>query len=318
MSSRIPNLFLIGAMKSGTTYLSELLAAHPGIFMCSPKEPCYFADPRVLRRVWRNMWRRGYWQSLDRYLSLFAQAGDAPFVAEASTPYSQVPLFEGVPEGILELSPDARFIYIIRDPIRRTISHYWHEVRWWGERRDLMTAVQREPRYTDVSHYARQLKAYLKYVPKERIHVLTLGQLRTQPIERFSAICTWLGIEPSVIPDGLGSLVNEMPAVIGQARGLGLLYHLKYSPLYRRVERFVPAPVRKLGTRLAERQVTAADVYVRDVQDYLRPRMQAQTEELCELLGRRFPEWTTLYGSERVGAPRSPRPRALAWGADAE
>ncbi|HEV2441157.1 MAG TPA: sulfotransferase [Steroidobacteraceae bacterium] len=307
MSARTPNLFLIGSMKSGTTYLSELLASHPAIFMCSPKEPCYFTDQRVLRQVWRHMWGRGYWRSIDRYLSLFSQAGDVPIVAEASTPYSQVPLFEGVPQRILAASPEARFIYLMRDPIERTISHYWHAVRWWGERRDLVTAIRREPRYVDVSHYARQLKAYLKCVPRERIHTLTLGELRTQPIERFRAICAWLGIDPSVVPQGLGGRVNEMPAVIAQAKGFGLLHQFKYSPLYRRLEPFVPVPARKLGARLAERAIVAADVDVRGVAAYLRPRMREQTQELCELLGRRFPEWKTLYGLDEAGS-RSPSP----------
>jgi hypothetical protein len=56
MSPPRPNLFLIGAMKSGTTYLCDLLAAHPEIFMSSPKEPCHFVDPKVLLRAWPGQW----------------------------------------------------------------------------------------------------------------------------------------------------------------------------------------------------------------------------------------------------------------------
>ena len=58
-SLRRPNLFCIGAMKSGTTYLTGLLAAHPEIFICSPREPCYFqlpGNPDELRRVWPHAW----------------------------------------------------------------------------------------------------------------------------------------------------------------------------------------------------------------------------------------------------------------------
>jgi hypothetical protein len=54
LASASPNLFLIGAMKSGTTTLHELLAQHPEIAMCDPKEPCYF----VLQSCGRSFVRR--------------------------------------------------------------------------------------------------------------------------------------------------------------------------------------------------------------------------------------------------------------------
>lgn len=82
MKSPRPNLFLIGSMKSGTSYLSELLGAHPAIFMSSEKEPTYFVDPKVLRRGWPRMWAQGYWRSEDRYLNLFAAAGHAAVIGE--------------------------------------------------------------------------------------------------------------------------------------------------------------------------------------------------------------------------------------------
>src|SRR5579872_3450358 len=125
-------------MKSGTTYLSDLLGAHPAIFMSTPKEPCHFVDGRMLRRVWPYMWKRGYWRSTDRYLDLFAGAAAKPVVGEASTIYSYAPLISGVPQRILAFNPQARFLYIMRDPVDRSIRHYWHRVRFWGERRALL------------------------------------------------------------------------------------------------------------------------------------------------------------------------------------
>jgi hypothetical protein len=69
-------------MKSGTTYLNRLLAAHPAIFMSSPKEPCRFVDPEVLRREWSWPWEQGYCRNEELYLSLFSTAGEATILVD--------------------------------------------------------------------------------------------------------------------------------------------------------------------------------------------------------------------------------------------
>lgn len=299
-----PNLFLIGSMKSGTTYLSELLAEHPSIFMSTPKEPCHFVDGGALRRVWPNMWRRGFWQSAERYLSLFADAGDAPVIGEASTLYSHAPTFSGVPQRILAFNPDARFIYLMRDPVERSISHYWHSVTWWGERRSILTAMRSDPRYTDVSHYSRQLQEYLRHVGMNRIHVLTYEALLANPIGQLSNICAWLGVNPTFRPSRVGLASNSRAHTVYQVRGWGLLEKVRRSPLYSRVARHLPAPARRVGYKLALRRVRPAEVPTDAVQAYLRSEQLRQTEELGELLQRTFPEWRTLYGKgEQVYAP---------------
>jgi len=294
---RAPNLFVIGSMKSGTTYLTRLLEAHPAVFMCPVKEPCSFADPSVLKSFWRGRWRDGHWRSLDRYLSLFAAAGDVPYRAEASTVYSQVPVFAGIPERILALSPEAKFIYIMRDPIERTISHYRHVVRWWGERRDILTAIRFDPHYRDVSYYARQLRAYLRHVDANRIYTLTLESLVAQPREQYRALCSWLGIDPEFDPGLFGERLNETPEEIEQVRGLGILHRLRCSRMYGSIRPLVPKFLRKLGSRLAAKPFKLSRAVVDEVERYLRLTQQKQTEELSDLLGRDFPEWKTLYGA---------------------
>src|SRR3982750_4919552 len=98
MTTPRPNLFLIGAMKSGTTSLHSYLASHPQIFMCPEKEPEFFAKNAI--------WSRGE----DWYLRLFDGATTEPVVGESSTVYSRIPHFPGVAERIAKFSPGARFI----------------------------------------------------------------------------------------------------------------------------------------------------------------------------------------------------------------
>jgi len=284
-------------MKSGTTHLSELLADHPDIFMSFPKEPCHFVDGDALKRVWWYMWQQGYWRSEERYLRLFAQAGKARVIAEASTVYAHAPICSGVPRRILEFSPDARFIYVIRDPIERTISHYWHRVRWWREHRPLLDALRKDPQYTDVSHYARQLEEYLRYVGRDRIHVLTYEALLADSARELSRIFAWLGVNPSFRPPRIGTPANERPEVIEQVRGFGLLDRLRYSPAYARIARYIPPALRKVGKQLAVRPVRPEDVPTAEAASYLRLRQQRETLDLSALLRRDFAEWTTLYES---------------------
>jgi len=284
-------------MKSGTTYLSDLLGAHPAIFMSAPKEPCHFVDGRMLRRVWPYMWKRGYWRSTEQYVSLFAGAADRAVVGEASTIYSYAPLISGVPQRILAFNPQARFLYIMRDPVDRSISHYWHRVRFWGERRPMLAAIRSDSQYTDVSHYARQLKEYLRHVERERIYVLTQEALLADTVNQLSRVYTWLNVDPAFRP-GLSVRTNSRPELVYQVRGYGLLERLRRTPAYARLAPYLPRAARQLGYRLALRGLRPDEAPLSEVQAYLRSVQTRQTEELSALLNRSFPEWHTLQGEE--------------------
>ena len=144
------NLFLIGAMKSGSSSLARHLRSHPSIFMASrPKEPSYFVDPDQLEQVYPSIWEMGFWKSEERYLSLFDGAEGCAVIGEASQNYARLARVTGVAERIAAFNPDARFLYIMRDPVRRTISHYWYMVNSYGEGRPMLTAVREDPDYTD-------------------------------------------------------------------------------------------------------------------------------------------------------------------------
>ena len=84
MVTNKPNLFVIGAMKSGTTYLTKLLNSHPSIFMSNPEEPSFFVDPAQLRKIWPDMWDGGYWKSEENYLNLFQTTKNAIIFGEST------------------------------------------------------------------------------------------------------------------------------------------------------------------------------------------------------------------------------------------
>jgi hypothetical protein len=169
MPLRFPNLFIIGAMKSGTSSLHADLGSHPQIFMSTPKEPMFFSSGAD----WRAR--------LEGYLELFAAAGAVHYAGESSTEYSKAPRFPGVPERLHAFNPEARILYLMRDPIERAISHYWHMVRHHGERRRLPDALRREPEYADLSRYAMQLEPYVRLFGMGNVYALTFEEMVREP-----------------------------------------------------------------------------------------------------------------------------------------
>jgi hypothetical protein len=181
MTRRKPNLFLIGAMKSGTTYLRKLLNAHPDIFYVRPRRAELFCRPAAAEDALprdvgtRPVAERG------------ALSGSVPPRRQGADPrrgqhqLHHAATSMGGSQRIAAFNPEARFIYLLRDPVERTISHYWHVVRHHAEHRPIAEAVRRDPQFVAVSHYAMQLRPLLERFGHERVAVLIHEQLVADP-----------------------------------------------------------------------------------------------------------------------------------------
>jgi hypothetical protein len=304
MGPRRPGLFVIGAMKSGTTYLNKLLGAHPEIFMCAPEEPSYFVEPRQLRTLWPEAWDQGFWRSEENYRQLFRASGDALHLGEASTNYTKRPLADGVPERIHAFNSDARFIYLMRDPIERTISHYWHMVRHNAECRPMLEAIKAEPQYLDVSHYAMQLTPYLDLFGPDRVAILSFEQLIEDPLTAMHPLYEWLDVDPTLADAScFNAAENVTPDVVRMAAWHGVLQRVRHARPFRYLTPHLPRGLRHSAVRLATRRVDRRALDVTKVIEYLRPIQLRQTEALARLVGREFPEWSTLYANAHVPPP---------------
>lgn len=179
----LPNLIIIGAMKCGTTSLHYYLNLHPEIYMSAQKELAYFAEG--------YNWKRGEaW-----YRSWFGP--EVPVRGEASPHYTAFPRHLGVPERMHALVPDAKLIYLVRDPVERILSHYQHQFAARREHRPLAEAVfDLEKGYFDRSRYYLQIQQYLPYYPLERILILDQEDLRCRRAETLRAVFRFLGVDP--------------------------------------------------------------------------------------------------------------------------
>lgn len=171
----LPTFFVIGAARAGTTSLHYYLSLHPQIQMSAIKEPHFFAGPPgAIPYAGKRV------EDLTEYRRLFDPR--VPVRGEASPSYTAHPRRLGVAARIKELVPDARLIYLVRDPIDRTVSHYLHAVAVEGERRDIADALGNfDPAnlYLCASRYGTQLEQYLPHFPLERILVIENSDLRT-------------------------------------------------------------------------------------------------------------------------------------------
>lgn len=304
MQRVFPNLFVIGAMKAGTSSLHEYLHQHPQIFMSRFKEPQYFA-PHATR--WGQMWGQGNpcpepgsaW-----YERLFADAGDVRYAGESSVSYTARPWVENCEQRIYAFNPAARLVYLMRDPVERVISHYWHFVNDGREDLDLISAIRRKPDYLARSHYAMQLRPYVDRFGADQVFTMTLEEFNSDPARWFSQLFQWLNIDVDV-PIDTSQRFNVSDAKITQTRrGRVFLDTLIKHGRWKRLEARLPASVPSLIRRLTYRQVARSDVETAAAIELIRPSLQAQTRELSELLGREFPEWTTLYPSTQSAAPQ--------------
>lgn len=180
----LPSFLVIGAMRSGTTTLAKHLSGHPQVFMAEPKELHYFLAERNLPLGER--WYRAHFEAG----SGLAQRG------EASVTYTQYPRFEGVAERIAGLVPDARLVYLVRDPVERMRSHYEHEVAALVEHRPIGTALLDRPKYLGTSRYAMQLDRYRALFAREQLLVVTTEALSARPGAVLREVYTFLGVDP--------------------------------------------------------------------------------------------------------------------------
>jgi len=224
-SARPPNFIIIGAMKSGTTSLFHYLQAHPQAHMSPLKEVEFFVEEKN--------WRRGF----DWYRAQFAGAHPETIaIGEASTTYTKYPEFKGVPERIAQHLPDARLIYVLRDPIERIRSHYQHRVQSGAEREPLERAVLEDDLYVNCSRYAMQIERYLPHFPREHVLLVTSEDLRWSRAATLRSIYAYLGIDPTFVSD-----VTDREFYRSEGRAT-------YPPiawwLRRTVKRYVPAAKR--------------------------------------------------------------------------
>ena len=252
----LPNFLLIGAAKAGTTALFATLDQHPDVYFAGNKEPRYFAWMEQSLDV-RGP---GDWAALSPYVvtrwadyaRLFANAGTATAIGEASTAYLYHPYAAA---RIAHALPDARLIAILRHPADRAYAAYLHLLRDGRETLDFAAALRAEPEriaqgweplwhYRQMGAYAAQLRRYLAHFERARLHVCLYDDFQADPTATARRIFAFLGVEDSFTP-----ALPHRTNVGGVPRGEPL-YRLLAAARWKRARQRIPPGLRHRYRRL--------------------------------------------------------------------
>lgn len=288
-----PTAFLIGAQKAATTYLASLLDKQHEIAVSHPKEPHFFTQ---------------HWaQGLDWYRQCFPDVTNCVLL-DASPSYSVAPLhlrdagraesgdnpLVGVPDRIFSVSPNARFIYVIRDPIDQIWSSYWHEVRKGREDRDPVIAINENVRYWNISNYLGQIQLYLERFPYERFHFLRFEDVCNQPARTVESCLAFLGVSQSgtIQIESVGMHSGYRVGKFQRLVGKYIEEHHALSSIQSKLWNTLPEPLKDAVRRRLTRPIPPMPDEIRK---QIAAHYLSMIHPLEELTGLNLEQWRARY-----------------------
>jgi len=293
MGQRFPDFIIGGAMKSGTTSLHRILASHPKIYL-PPGEIHFFSvddiseHPDFFYLTRKNGWavpdlRNNKNVYKDWYCQLFDDAREGQFIGEDSTTYLPSKKAAG---RIAETVPNAKLVFILRNPVDRTYSHYWHLVRTGRATYSFENQLRFAPTTLITrSFYAMQLKRYFNAFHRSQIKVVIFEEFISDPQSVIDAICGFLGLGSSI---DVSQVTTHVGASVSP-RWMGL--QLMANRVFRELNHRLYAPSRlphipDVELRLVEKLEYYADRSIRrlNMSGNGYPSMKSETRAFLEQL----------------------------------
>jgi hypothetical protein len=314
-NSKLPNFFIVGAPKAGTTSLYAYLGQHPEIYMSPLKEPNYFAfelraenfskedQPRIAREAealrdylngdLRDKRFGGLVSDWEDYRKLFRNASTETAIGEASPMY----LWSGsAAHNIAQRLPHAKIIISLRNPVDRAYSQYLQMMSIgmirWSFRRQIQASMADEHKcfgpswpLLEFGQYHAQVARYLRVFPRSQIHISLYEELQAAPRELLSNLFRFLEVRADFAVDvSQRHHVPQIPKLAAAA------YYLKKWRLWPRLRKLVPAAWASGARSLALRPRASLTMEPADralLSEYYRDDI----EKLQSLLGRDLSAW---------------------------
>ena len=240
MSNLEANLvFVVGAMKAGTSTLCSDLSKHPAVYGPTLKEPFFLIKDWSGDRIKRQ------------YEIHFDKAPPGSLLVDGSTGYTMRPDYVDAAQTAKKIGIDPKIIiYLVRDPFSRIVSHFHHSVGSGDMSTDFQVALREDKRLINYSRYYHQIRPWLDAFGAEKVHIVTMDYWVKNRIEVAAQLFTAMGLDPVV--DGIdtkdvknvGSR-SRIPPTLGR-------YVRKYlhGDRYRQVRNLTPIAIRQLFLRV--------------------------------------------------------------------
>lgn len=284
---RLPNFFIIGAARAGTSSLYFYLKEHPEVFMCPDKEPQYFGFSGTQRAD------KAKYPDLASYAALFSAAGDACIVGEATPTYLAIP---EAAAAIRNTCPDARLLASLRNPIDRAFSYYEMARAKGNERaRSFEDWIGNNEFWLRGGCYHEHLVRYRKLFDADRLKIILFDDLANDAAATLRSVHEFLGVAPQLAPASLAKYNSG-----GAPRGLfgGVVYRATTNrALNRAVAPLISPRVRRLVHSLRGRAVQPSRM-LPATRSWLTDFFAADIQRTQELIGRDLSHW--LLKDERA------------------
>lgn len=239
---RRPNFFIVGAIKSGTSSLYAYLKNIPGIYMSPVKEPNYFSVYTIPDNHRVNPIRQQ-----QRYLKLFSKVKDEKIIGEASPNYLTDPQ---APELIHKVSPNAKILISLRDPIERLFSYYLMIARLGDTHKSFQQEVLEAMKLDDPKKsqlglrgglYYDCVKRYYSIFGESQVKIIIFEEFIKTPKDTVASILKFLEIN-SELTKFDAKVYNEF----GIVRGPISQYFMRSKSIRRMSEVLIPPSQRRI------------------------------------------------------------------------
>lgn len=266
-----PHFLVIGAQKAGTTWLEKNLCQHPEIAAPQHKELHFFDK------------EENYARGVGWYESQLGEGLSGEFtpnyfwIPSSTEEASESGQALRIPERVYSHYPNVRLIVILRDPVARAISAYYHHIRARRIRPDQsIREVGHRYGILSMGNYARMLKAWQAIFPEEQFHIMVYEEAILQDSELAMKACyRFLGVDSNFHPSGLTRARNR-----GNSHFLLRMNHA-CPPLARFLQKYWPG----LGSGWNRFRIPVSE----GDRTWLRKNYSSEISELEELLGRELP-----------------------------